>query len=135
MTLSTLFGVAALESLLKDASDFKDMEQLATCIFEGPNGPAEISRLFANRHRVAHEAYAPSGQADHSREIGAAWGIIYLAAIASTDLSSSDEFIDHLRGRVLARRVATTLRARGKNDLAEDVERAAKEIVKKPKKK
>jgi hypothetical protein len=57
MTLSTLHAVAALEMLLKDGkADFREMEEMATAIFEGPNGPPEMQRLFRYRHQIAHEA-------------------------------------------------------------------------------
>lgn len=136
MAISTLFGVVALESLLKDGgSDFKEMEQLASCIFESATGPGEIARLFANRHKVAHEAKAPEGQAEHSQEIAAAWALVYLAAIASSELSTVDEFLEHLRGRVLARRTAKLLEEAGKPDLAETVQKAATSFIKKSDKK
>lgn len=136
MAVSTLFGVVAIESLLRSgASDFKEMEQLTSCIFDSPAGPSEIARLFANRHKVAHEAKSPQGQREHSLEIATAWAFIYLAAIASDDIVSVDEFLEHLRGRVLARRVAKQLREKGKNDLAEAVEQAATLIAKKARKK
>jgi hypothetical protein len=137
-TLSTLFTVVALEGLLKDgASDFKEMEELASCIFEGSGsiGAPEIARLFSNRHKVAHEAKTPKGAIEHSQEVAAAWGLVLLAAIASEDLSSPAQLLDHLRGRVLARRVAKRLRENGRDDLAIEVERAATGLPKRDAKK
>jgi hypothetical protein len=125
-TLSTLFATVALELLLKDGStDFKELEEMAGSIFSGANGAPEISRLFTNRHKIAHEALAPVREADHSQEIAAAWAIILMGAVASEQLATVDEFLEHLRGRVLARRVAEQLRTKGREDLADEVERAA----------
>lgn len=131
-TMSTLFGVVALETLLKGATDFKELEDMATSIFDSASGPAEISRLFSNRHRVAHEAKGPSdGEAQHSQEIAAAWALILVGAMASEDLTTVPQFIEHLRGRVLARRLAKQLRDKGEDDLADKVELAATLLGKK----
>jgi hypothetical protein len=130
-TLSTLLGVVALETLLKDgASSFQEIEQLASCVFEGTAGPPEIARLFSNRHKIAHEGHVPQGEREHSREISAAWGLILLAVLASAELSTPTEFLEHLRGRVLARRVGDQLRAKDLPDLATQVEQAARTVRK-----
>jgi hypothetical protein len=125
--LSTLFATVALEGLLKDGtSDFKELEEMASSIFDGLTGPPEIARLFSNRHKAAHEGKSPNNEAEHSLEIGVAWGVIHLAAIAAADsLTTVAAFLDHMRGRVMARRVADQLRAKGRADVAEAVERAA----------
>lgn len=126
MTVSTLFSVVALEGLLKDgASDFKEMEELVSCIFEGPNGAPDISRLFGNRHKVAHEARVPNKTIEHGKEIAAAWGLVLLAAMASEQMTSPAQLLDHLRGRVLAKRLAKRFRENNKGDLAAEVELAA----------
>ncbi|WP_148314151.1 hypothetical protein [Sorangium cellulosum] len=131
-TLSTLFTVVALESLLKEgASGFAEMAELAACIFEGPNGPADIARLFGNRHKVAHEAISPAGTADHAKEIFAAWALVFLAAMSAEALTSPAQLLEHLRGRVLARRIAKRLRENGRTDLAAEVENEAKQLPKK----
>ena len=101
------------------------MEVLSACIFEDANGLAHISRLFSNRHKVAHKAKSPDEQAQHSHEVAAAWVIIHYAAVASADLSSAAEFLHHLRFRVLARRFAKQLREKGKAELADEIEHVA----------
>lgn len=128
-TMSTLFGVVALESLLKGAADFKEMESMAQCIFEGPNGSAEVARLFSNRHKVAHEAKEPTGGA-HVHELGVTWAIILMAAHACDHLGGADEFIAHLRGRILAARVAANMRELGNPEVAAQVESTSKMFAK-----
>lgn len=125
-TISTLFSVVSLEILFRGGtSSFAETEELATSAFAGPSGPAEVSRLFSNRHKVAHEATRPDVQTGHSQEVAAAWAPVLLAAMAAEELSSPEEFFDHLRGRVLARRTGDRLRQAGKPELADEVERAA----------
>lgn len=128
--LSTLFAAVALEQLLKDgASNFAEVEEMAKSIFSGSRGPDELSRLIGNRHKVAHEARGPENSEDHVREIGATWALFHLAAIAADSGLDTAEFLDHLRGRVEARRVAARLRAVGRPELADEVDRAATHLV------
>lgn len=111
-TISTLFSVAALETLLgyDGSSDFKEIEELASCIFADANGPSAISTLISNRHKVAHQAKAAHSAAEHAGELATAWAIILHASMLASDLSSTEDFLGHLRGRVLARRVGRELR-------------------------
>jgi len=132
MTVSTLFAVVALEMLLKDgATDFAEMEELASSIFDGAGGPKEISRLFEARHKVAHEAAVREEQELHSQEVVATWITVSLAAMAAEELTTVDELLTHLRGRVQARKLATQFREQGKIDLADQIETAST-FVKKP---
>ena len=127
--VSTLFAAVAIEGLLRDnRGNFEQIEQMASCIFTSTLGPPEIQRLFSNRHKVAHEAAEPVGGISHIQEIGAAWGVILLAAMAAESVTSTDEFLRHMRGRVLARQMATQLRENGRHDLAAEVEEAATHI-------
>ncbi len=124
--LSTIFATVALETLLKSgASAFAELEEMATCIFSGDRGPAELSRLIGNRHRAAHEAKPPASAEEHVQEIAAAWVLVNMAAIAAANGLDASQYLDHLRGRVEARRVAARLRLLGRNDLADEVEQAA----------
>lgn len=125
-SLSTLFGTVALESLLRDGSaSFADAEAMAASVFSSSSGPTEISRLFANRHKVAHEATTPESETEHAQEIAAAWGVLLMAAMAAEDLKTVEDFRQHLRNRVLAGRVAKTLRDKGETDLADQLELVA----------
>ena len=122
--LSSLFGVVALEHLLKEGdSSFAEVEAMACSAVEGPTAREDISRLFSNRHEVSHEAKAPAGGHQHSQEIFTAWAVFAFAAkAASIKLSSVKEFREHLRGRVLARQTGEQLREKGKSELADKVE-------------
>lgn len=128
-SMSTLFGAVALEGLLSDGgSSFAEIEQMASSIFTGTSGPQEIGRLFSNRHKVAHEAVAAAASTEHVQEVAAAWGVVLLAAMAAEKLSSVDQFLRHMRGRVLAKKVALHLQASGHEELAQQVEEAATHI-------
>jgi hypothetical protein len=122
--ISTLFAAAALEGLLRDGnSDFQELEEMAASSFQSPNGPAELAQLFASRHKVAHEATFSCTDPEHTQQIAAAWGVILLAAMVAEKVPTVENFLQHLRGRVRARRVGADLRLKGRNDLADEVEK------------
>jgi hypothetical protein len=116
----TLFGTVSLEILFGSQAGFQDLEELANSLFSGEQGPDEISNMISNRHQVAHRALSPDTEGQ-TREVGAGWFLLIAAAEIARYVSSVDEFIEHLRGRVEAARMAERLRTQGQDELARQV--------------
>jgi len=129
-TVSTLHAVVSVEMLLKEGgTGFRELEELATCAFDGQNGPPEIGRLFSQRHKIAHEAATRDDHEQHAQELSAVWMLLLLAAHVSDSVSSVEGLLRHLRGRIRARQTAEDLCELGYSELAQQVRHAATMLI------
>lgn len=120
-----LLAVVAMEELFRGKStSFSEMEELASSIFSDSNGPGRVGALFARRHKVAHEGARLSSE-DITQDILVAWIVLDLAARLGADGMKLEPFFEHLQSRLLASRLAKTLRSAGWKGLPEQLEIAS----------